>query len=525
MKTLKKIQLKIDSILGGHGPTWYLSGKNQYLDSVAIDPEARFDSDTYRAMGGINPMGAETALTGSSMPDTPMWIMAAQTTTGVYVYTANGTIYTLGSFGSSVDEDGGLCKATGGVGNGAVVYSDYLYVSTATGVGRLGPLSTTTPRYEDVWASAGHFSMAALTNNSSKYPGVNSVNYPNHVMHVHNDGYVYIADYTNGQGYIHSFYCSGGADTLSVWGDLALPPGLIPTDIKSYGTDLAILCSPEALYPNGAIPIPGKSAMILWDTISDSFYRNVPISEPVATAMVSKNGELFVLSGGMGRGVKLAKYLGGYSFKDLTQYEEGSPPPASAADSTGDMVVWGVYGTIPTTYAGVMSYGYRRGSLGGRARNTIMRVANTTDTLPMVSAMKFVLPSQFPFPTIGWRTDTTARFGIDTATSGPSAFGSIFRGPVFNIGKSFAIRTISIPLGTPVAAGTTIYPKIYLDGESSSYELPTIDATNFPGSEQNIDFTNLSITGDHDFYIQFTWAGTAKTGIAPGVTFDVDVYE
>ncbi len=518
INVLKTIRFKIGSALGGWSSSWFNSQENEFLDSVGIDPEYKY-GDGMKAFGAIYPPLIGTVSVGDGLKTAPMWITGAQTTTGIFVYGANGTLFTYDGSMAFADTNGGGLLNTGGAGNGQVSAGDYLYLATGTGVSRLGPLSATAPTLlTTFWTTAitgEGLGLSALTNTT--YPSSNSVTYPNHPMHFHNDGYVYVADYASNQGMIHSFY-SGTSATSATYSDLLLPPGLLPVDIKSYGTDLAILCCASGLYGGGATPRAGRSALVLWDTVSPNFYRSVPISEPWATALVNKNGELFVLVGTQDRGVKLMKYLGEDSVQILTNFLESSPPPAGAADSLGNMVVWGISGSVPTTYAGVMSYGFR--GMSGTPVNNIMRISDTTGSLPRVSALKFVKSTSL-YPVVGWMTNDST-YGLDAEGSGTLA--SVFRTRVFNVGSKFNIKRIRIPLTGPIASGMSISPKIYIDN-TTSYELPDINPTNYPNSERIIDYTNLAVGGFENFYIQFTGAGTVQLGFSPEATIDVELYD
>lgn len=526
---LKTIKLKIESILGGRSPLWQMGGENQFLESIGIDPERTYTSKA-RAIGTIQPVGSTPLATGSSLPDTPMWILGANTTTGIFVYGGSGTIYTFSNTWV-VDDDAGYYKLSNANGDGACVYNNYLFLATETNIARYGPLNATPKLETEFWTAttAKYCGMSALTDNSSRFIATRNITYPQHVLHPHTDGYVYVADYASGQGLIHYFYFAyDGTGTTATMSALTLPPGYIVTDLESYGTDLAILCSPDVDYSSGARPKPQNSALFLWDTVSDSFYRHIPINEAIATAMVNKNGELYILSGAIEQGGKLSKYIGGYSFQDLCQFEEGTPPPAGAVDALGNMVVWGVAGSVPTTYAGIMSYGHRNGALPRTASKIIMRISHTNSDypLPVVSSLKFL--GQAGYPRLGWRTDSDGsgyKYGVDQATTAPTAFANMFSSKVFNLGKPFTIRRITIPLTAAVASGMAIYGKVYVDNELANWDLPDIKDTNFPSSERIIDFPNLSIKGNLNFYLQFIWRGTTEVGIIPPIDIEVEVYD
>lgn len=527
MNTLKQIQVKIDSILGGRSPIWHYGGRSQFLHSIAIDPELPSGS-LIKGSGVIMPTRMQNAIGTSGLGSAaPMWISSAQTTTGIFVYANSGSVYTLTGLTIVADQEGGFDKAktTGsdlGTGNGMVYYNDYMYFSTQDDISRMGRLSTTAPVFtNNYWVSTlGQTSLSS----SVAYPSTRSVTYPSHVLHVHNDGNVYIADYADGHGRIHRFRTDNtGANPGQEYNVLTLPPGMMPTDFESYGTDLAILAIPEASYASGSIPRPGNSAMYLWDTVQSRFYRAVPIREVLATCLLSKNGQLYVVAGNLDTRVILLKYLGGESFETLIDLKEGTPPPAGAADVVGNMLMFGVYGTEASTFAGVMSHGYRSGGLPGGAVNNIARITDVTNTLPIVSALKAIQSgTSGNYPLVGWRTDTSAAYGLDRY-GGSGSYASVFRSEVFNIGQDFRIRRIRIPLTVAVTSGITIIPKIYLDDEVSSAELRTINTTNYASSERIIDMQDVDVRGYSNFYIEFQFTGTTEVGIVPPVLIDLDI--
>ena len=346
-------------------------------------------------------------------------------------------------------------------------------------------------------------------------------------MHAHNDGRVYVADYNDSTGdsphggVIHWFKTStdGTGGTLG-YAALVLPPGFMPTAIESYGTDLAILCTPQVV--SNSVTRNGTAALFLWDTVSQNYYRNIPINETVATAMKNKNGELFVLAGNLATDVKLMKYLGGESFQVLATVFEGSPPPASAVEVFGNMICWGGTVSSPTTGAGLFSYGYRGGQLKSNALHMPLRIKDTSGTLPMVSCVKSI--TRTPYPLLGWRTDTSAAYGLDRVSGGGTQAAE-WRTRVFNIGKPFRIRRIRIPLTEQINSSISILPKVYVDDAGTATELRTINSTNFPNSESIIDLNSLTVRGYSNFYLHFIFSSTAICGFAFPITIDVEVDE
>lgn len=522
----KKVQIiTIDSILGGFSPTFTLSGSDQYLDGIGIDPEGIGSSGgiTGKSLGGIMPTFGSAILSNSTLGEAPMWITGSPNTTGVFVYGSGGTMHALGNVGFG-PVDGGVVKPASGAGNGMVAYNDYIYLATPTDIYRYGRVSQTAPTLASWWVTG--LTNSALVN--SDYPATRSVTYPNHVLHFHNDGRVYVADYDNATGdsphggLIHWFKTStDGTGGTSAFSALVLPPNFMPTALETYGTDLAILCSPQASYSSGSIPKTGNSALFLWDTISQNYYRHVPIKEALATAMKVKNGEIFILAGNMDASVKLMKYLGGESFQTLATIYDGSPPPQCAVEIFGDMIGWGGHVTTPLAAAGLFTYGSRSGQLKP-SLHMPMRIRDTSNTFPIVSSVKSIERTNYPW--IGWRTDATTTYGLDRITNGGTQ-ASRWRTKVFNIGKEFIIRRIRIPLTNAISAGDSIVSTVYIDTEAKTSGLRTINSTNFPNSERLIDLNSLNITGYSNFYIDFAFSGTNQKGFSFPITIELEVHE
>jgi hypothetical protein len=520
MPNVKALIYAIKSITGGHRSMRSLIFEDQYNGSLSIDPE-------YDAAGIGLPSGAIAPVryrraSVDLIKSAPMWMSGAQSTAGIFVYGFDGSVV---SYNAAFTGETGVGNP-GGTGNGMCVYNDYLYCSTGTDVYRYGRLSQTAPAFGQYWTVT--LAMSALTNTT--YPGTRNINYPNHVLHAHNDGYVYIADYDGANGRLRAFITdSDGTNGAATWQVLTLPPFMMPTSMCSYGTDLAILCVPQAPYTSGAIPKGATSILYLWDTIvGNKHYRAIDTGEPIASAVINKNGELYVTAGNIDVGTKLLKYLGGYSFSIESIVYEGSPPPTGAVDVSGNMIAWGNSVTYPATTAAVITNGYRDGRLPATAKNCIGRI-DATGTLPIITSLKFLTRSAVP--SFGWRTDTPAEYGI-TSLSGAGTItnNAIFVGPTFNIGRKFVIRRILIPLTGAVASTTTITPTIKVDDDTVSYTagdagLLAINNTNYVGSERLIDMRNLTIQGEHNFCLQLAFTGTDNIGADLPIEFEIERYD
>lgn len=502
----------ISSILGGWSDLQNMGSAGEFLASLGIDPEDNLELT--KASGVIAP-SRFSKFSGGQLTSAPMWISGAATSAGVFVLGMDGSLIAYSStLGSETDL--GNPNSSGASGNGMAVWNDYVYCALDTTIARWGQVSATGGAFTtDYWVSG--LSMSALTN--SQYPGTRSVDFPNHVLYPHNDGRMYVLDYDGANGRIHSFTTdANGTNGSGRFNDVTLPPGLMPMAAAPYGTDIAVVCSPAALYVTGDIPKPGNALLAFWDGIpTHAPYRYVPINEPMATAIANKNGELYIWAGNIDTEVKVLKYLGGYSFETVATIPDSSPPPAGAVDSSGNMLAWGGYTTYPTTAAGVFTVGFRSGKLPGASVQHIAR-STSVGTLPIVSAMKFIQRNRAPV--IGWQ-DGTPTYGIDKR-AGSGSYNSIFRSLPILLGRKFIVRRLVIPLSSNVQAGVIITPTIYVDNETASTDLTVINSTNFASNETSIDLQGLTVTGNHSFYVQFAFTGTQEIGIMLPVYYEYD---
>lgn len=528
MPNVQKFTVEISKFLLGMDETIFGEPLGGALLSLGIDPEYPLGSfNNWPADAAVPTCYAPDGDAREFISDAPMFIASACESGGVWVLDANGSLscyngLSLGG-GVGIGNPGGApignpCSA----GNGMVVYNDYVYCATFTDIYRHGRISQTAPAFAQYWTTT--LAMSALTN--TNYPATRTVHYPNHFLHKHTDGYVYVADYDGERGRIHRFITdSDGTGGAAEWKVLSLPPKMMPFSMASYGTDLAIVCSPDARYALGGIPIGQASGTVyLWDAVSGNrFYRAIPTSELMVTAAINHNGALKVFAGNLDNGCRLLQYMGGETFSEIARTKYGSPPFAGAVDVSGDAVLWGQAVTdYPTYYAGVMQYGRRRSA----RKSTLNCIAllPSTDQYQIPSAIK-VLSRSSRTPFVGWRDDTDRNIVRETGT----AFKGFLALPPVVVGKKFRVRRIRFGLTSAVAAGTSIAVTVYTDGWGTTWNatagLLDVNATNFPNSDRHIDFRDLTITGNTDFVVAFTFAGTANTGIIPPVTVEYEVYD
>lgn len=522
-------ELQIENILEGWSTTDYFSSKGQYNSSLGIDPDYPATSSATKTSGVLVPTRYEK-FSGTEFTGYPNWIVTNTKTSNTVIYTSDGKLH---SFDSSIvmratDEASVALPITitGGAGNGAVYYNNFVYLAEATDISQYGGMAqgASIAKTENVWTGA-KFGKTALTN--ATYPSLQGVPIPNHPMHAHTDGSVYIGDTLAGQGIIHRLNTkkttiegdTNGTTVPSAYNALDLPFGYYPTDIESYGTDVVI----AAIQTTDATINQGKAAIFFWDpTNTDSFYRQVALPDPLVTAILNVNGILYIWSGNASNGVRISKYIGGETVSEVAYSEEGTPPFAGAVDALGSRLVWGISTTYPETSASVMAFGSKNDILPKGIHN-IARSTSTGST-PTVTSVKYVqhASSIQPRVIIGWGDGSSK--GLDKLST-TATFNNVWRSKVFNINQRFVLKKLAIPLAGTVDANTTITVKIYLDDFSSSITLPVINNTNFPSSRKVMYKANdlLTATGENNFCIEVKWTGTSSLPVLVPINLRIDI--
>lgn len=517
----------IGSIFGGIATTQYAAAEGQYLQGVAIDPDFPISdsSGDFRVSGALRPVAYEK-FSGANVDDVPYWITTNPKNTVVYVLTKAGDFI---SYTSALGSETVIATAATCTGNGMAYYNNYVYVFRNGDVDRYGPLNNS-PAYDDaVWTAATLGTQTALTNTT--YPSHRGTGtLPNHAAHVHGDGALYFGDFINGQGIIHKIKTTkttneGDTNSGSAYNVLDLPFGYMPVDIESYGTDLVI----AAIQTNDSTVKQGGAALFFWDTLADSFYRQVDVTDTVITALKMNNGLLYVWSGALNNfGYRLSVYAGGQTLQSIAVVSDGVPPLAGAVDAIGDRVYFGTVQRVqtttagsPTYYATVMAYGSQDPRIPKGLHSIAKSTATASSTDGLVTAISTGLQSQLGKTKllIGWRDGSG--YGIDKIST---TYGtSVWVSPMVNLGTPFVIKRISFALGAAVAANMTITPKVFVDDFSASptVDLDVVNSTNFANSERFISY-NVKINGTHNFAIELTWTGTALLPVLLPIIIEVE---
>lgn len=510
-------EFQITSILGGQSPLRHGAGKGQFLLSLSVDPEVQLDG---AADGFIIPT-AVTKFSSTGLSGAPMWIETNPTDSLVYVYADDGELI---SYDNSLASETVIGTPTNGSGNGMAFINDHLIIPTDDDIAVYGPLSSS-PTIDSTWGTVTGGLTALI---DTTYPSIRSVAYPNHMAFRHSDGFVYVCNFHDNQGFIDRVgITAAGANNGSLSDVLDLPVDVRPFVISNYGTDLAIAGS---VVGTTAQLRKGTSTLFLWDTFEDSFWREVPIPSAMVTAMLNINGRLYIWGAGANNGWQLYVYDGGETIEELYDSSVGSSPFAGAVDSQNGRIFWGSFDTRQTDIACVYAWGYQGSALPKRALHNVLTPAGLAAT-SIVSAVKCVdnLTSK-EYPIFGHR-DSTPSYGLSRYSESGTQNG-VFRSESFIVGKRFKIRELRVPITGAVASGLVNKPTIVFDNGASTITLTEINNTNFSGATEvhykamEIDALGSGVIGRNDFYVQFQFdAGTVNKGVALPVSILVETLD
>lgn len=384
-----------------------------------------------------------------------------------------------------------------------------------------------------VWTGATLGSLTALSD--TPYPSLRNVMMPNHVAHVHGDNALYFCDFGStgttiaGQGAIHKISTkkttnegdTNGTVVPSAYNALDLPFGFYPTTIESYGSDIII----TGIYTTDSTTNQGKSAFVIWDPTDATSFKIGPIflPDPLATASLNVSGVVYIWTGNAQNGVRLVRYNGGQTTRDVIYQEEGVPPLAGAVDALGNRIVWGGFQTSPATAAVVWAFGSKDARLP-LGLNNICKTSSA-GTTPFVTALKFVQQSSNVTPKIipAWNDGTGS--GIDQYSA--SATLASYMRWMFNVGTQFEVKHIKLPLAGAVDSTTTITPKLWFDDLSSSKTLTVINNTNYP-SKRKVAYKGAELKDTlayNNLVLELAWTGTTPLPVGLPISIDIDIKE
>lgn len=544
--------------MGGHSPATHFATKDQFLSSLGINPAlpnfdvqkvAAIDPKNSKASGLLRPVGVQAKVT--NMVDGPMWMKPNPKTSDIYLYGSAGSVYTVTTFElSNAAQSATVLSAaqdintSGQAGRGCEYYDNYMYFATPTDIARYGPLNGVPTWVSNYWT--GTLGKGALNNMPYPHPGnyLSGIAYPNHVIHRHSDGKLYILDVDgNNKGTVHFIATTkttveGDTDNGSTANKLTFGYGLWPTAIESYGSQLVI-----ALYEGsgsdtfqGSKQKPAKIAF--WDTTSANFNQITWVEFPdsIITAFKNINGILYAFSGNSFGliGFRITKYIGGNTFDEVNYIEDAIYSPyAGAVEGDSKRLLAGVIMLSPEFGASVISIGLQKASLSGGLFN-VMRAtdggANITSILLIQSSIGLLPGFSSNSPVIGWvKSGAGSIDGEDTNFLSGSIY-QIWWSQIYKIGQKFKITKIRIPLAQAIAANMIVTPTIYVDEGTTSYVggtdpgLAIINNTNYPGAK-NVVMRPVGLTGEHNFWLELKWKGSALCTVGLPITIEYELLD
>ena len=515
--------ITIDNIFGGRQESEYFGGSGQFLESIAIDPDMPKDDSSVKPSGLIRPT-AMAKFSASEITGVPLWMISNPKDTNTYVYANDGKVHVINSSLTMGTALNGGATITAGAGNGLEYYNNYLYITVGDDVARYGPLDGSPALDDDWWTTV--VGLTALTDTT--YPSINGVEMPNHAMHRHTDNKLYFLNVVGNQGFVHIIKTSkttaeGDTDDGSVFaasdGALDYFFGLYPTAIETYNDGLAI-----AVIEGVNTSIRQKNAKLsFWDTTSDSFDKitDVEFPDPLITAVKNVNGVLWVFSGSASKGCRVSKFIGGYTLQEVTYLPDVYPPLPGAVDHFLNRVVFGTNTTTPEVSASVFA-------IGAKELNLTMGVHNIARSIqaganPWVTCLKFIDQSDGAkiLPVIGVDNDTGKGLEKISTNYGDA---NVWQSSLFRIGRKFNITKIKMPLAQAVAANMTLVVKAVTGDGATIMTLGTINITNYPNSETEIDFYPKG-EFRNNFYLQLEWSGSALLTVGLPITIELNINE
>jgi hypothetical protein len=238
------------------------------------------------------------------------------------------------------------------------------------------------------------------------------------------------------------------------------------------------------------------------------------------------NGTLYVFTGDAISGSRVSVYAGGESIQELFYFVEGTSPFAGAVDNYADRLIFGGYVSYPQDAAVIMAYG-NYDARDPKVLQNIVRWSGSGST-PVFTAAKYIeqhVTVNTPRLITGW-SDGSAK-GLDKF-SGSATLNAEWRSQVFNVGRKFKFRQITLNTDETVQTNCTITLKLYTDNNFSTaaQTLTAIDTTTSSGNTRiNFKRPELTTVGQQNFCIGLTFTGTRATAITLPLDIVVEIFE
>lgn len=548
--------IRIESILGGHSQLSHFAAKDQFEDSYGIDPSLKLTDDIITATGStsllptglLRPSNLTVTNPTTSIVATGnfLWLESEPINGAVYATFSSGSAYVvvLSSTGSisrtftALSDTGALSSSSG---NGMAYYDGYMYFAKNTDIARY---NLSTGAWEDSYWQ-GTLGLAALTNTTYPTNGVNSL--PNHVMHRHSDGKLYITDVSGGNGVIHVISTLAGTNNGSAFAKLTFGTGLYPTAIESYGSQLAISLYEGPAPSVGSARVSKRAKLAFWDTTSLSFNQITWVEFPdeILTAMKNVDGILYFTSGTSigtaNTGMRVSQYIGGYSVKDVALRPDALAPLAGGIDGDSSRVVIASanYGPLNSGLPRACLYSFGVGLNGTGSKLFNFGGALDIDTTSYGAAVLLTSPAfgadshkAFYFSYYSGTNNNAIITNTSIRGTGQADYSIStrkWRSQKFSIGQPFKITKIRFPLAQTMASNMIVTPVIYTDDTAgttytggTSPGLAIMNNTNYSG-KRNIVMRPQGLTGEHNFQLELQWTGSALCVMNLPITIEYEL--
>lgn len=528
--------IRIESIMGGESSFTNISLPNQYLNAINIDPSLPVSTTSGAsinsiASGLLRPTSA-SALDSSTINDAPMWLVPEPKGSRVFIHDYVGSVYTTSNIGAGVTgiSDGGN-EGGQGRGNGCAYYDNYVYFAKNTTIARYGPLNGTASLNGDYWGTT--LGKTALTD--TEYPTNYILNkqYPNHILHRHSDGKLYILDVVDNQGTIHYIKTrkttvEGDTDDGSTYDKVNVGYGLWPTAIESFGEQLVVSFSERTMTALNLTYAPLKAKVAFWDTTSEKVNQIVWVEYPDdwISGIKNVNGTLYFCSGTVGfTGFRVMRYVGGNSFEEVYNTEFGTTPYPGAVVSESNRLLFGSFTWSPTSAGCVYSLGLPKMQTGG-----VFKIQRTSSTVSSTTVTS-IYPDR-PYNSgyhsfyTGWSNgDGLGKNGIDLSSNTTLSTDAIWWSQIYNIGQPYKITKIRIPLAEELASGDNLSVALYQDNFSLYRSLGSISSTTHGTLTKSIVIRPQNATGYVNFSLQLYWSTNGIVTVALPITIEYELVD
>ena len=424
----------------------------------------------------LNPLTAKNS--GTTVVDLVKWIKAGTPyNTSTYFYGNAGHIYSRASNGTWAD----LRTVANSSGQGMELYSDYIYYTQDTQIGRYGALSGT-PSFTDNWQT----SLNSTT--STKFAPIKA----------------FQAGFAVGHGNYLGWWDGSVWDTDR----LVLPPGFQIRSLEVLDEYLVI-----GAWRGTAITDTEDGYLFFWDGTSTYANFFVQVPDGAVNAMVNSRNRLLSTYGSSGN-----LYLGYNPFQKVAQISKLTNSkyidvyPGAMTNWKG-LTLIGIAGVTDSTaiYQGIYQYGTKNDKYG-EALNYGFTISSGT-----TSATSLSIGSVQGFGDelyIGWKDNTT--YGVDRIIQTANTFASgTFESLIFdegNVGRDKLALLIKVN-HLPLVSGESIQLG-YKKNRASSYTTDTANST--VGSTETRLPIKASAARFREFQFEVVLATTS--GASPTIT-------